>query len=57
VRRTGCRFKRPLYPGTPIKTQVWGVGAGRALWRVVKASDGGVVIDNGIFEYGEPSQM
>jgi acyl dehydratase len=57
VRRIGCRFKRPLYPGTPIKTQVWVVDEGRALWRVVKASDGGVVIDNGIFEYAEPPQM
>jgi acyl dehydratase len=53
VRRIGCRFKRPLYPGTPVKTLIWVVGEGRALWRVLRAGDGGVVIDNGIFEYGE----
>lgn len=57
VRRIGCRFKRPVYPGTPITTRVWVVGEGRALWRVVRASDGGVVIDNGIFECGEPARM
>jgi len=54
VRRIGCRFKRPLYPGTAIKTLIWVAGEGRALWRVVRDSDGSVVIDNGIFEYGEP---
>jgi acyl dehydratase len=57
VRRIGCRFKRPVYPGTPITTQIWVVGEGRALWRAVGASDGDVVIDNGIFEYGEPERM
>jgi acyl dehydratase len=57
VRRIGCRFKRPVYPGTPIKTQVWVVGEGRALWRVVRVCDGVVVIDNGIFEYGEPARI
>jgi acyl dehydratase len=54
VRRIGCRFTSPLYPGTPIRTLVWVSGEGRALWRVVRASDGGVVIDKGIFEFGDP---
>lgn len=56
VRRIGCRFTRPLYPGTAIRTLIWSAGEGRALWRVVKDSDGGVVIDNGIFEYGAPAR-
>jgi acyl dehydratase len=57
VRRIGCRFKRPLYPGTAIKTLIWFTGGGQALWRVVKASDEAVVIDNGAFEYGKPERM
>jgi len=51
VRRIGCRFVSPLYAGTPIKTLIWSSGEGRALWRVVRTSDGGVVIDKGIFEF------
>jgi NAD(P)-dependent dehydrogenase (short-subunit alcohol dehydrogenase family) len=43
----------PLYPGDPIKTLIWKTGEGRALWRTVNARTGEIVIDNGIFEYGE----
>ncbi len=53
VRRMACRFKSPLYPGTPIKTLIWQTEEGRALWRVVNAATGEVVIDHGLFEYGE----
>jgi NAD(P)-dependent dehydrogenase (short-subunit alcohol dehydrogenase family)/acyl dehydratase/putative sterol carrier protein len=53
VRRMACRFKSPLYPGTPIRTLIWRETEGRALWRVVNAASGEVVIDNGVFEYGE----
>lgn len=53
VRRIGCRFVSPLYAGTPIKTLIWSGGAGRALWRVVRASDGSLVIDKGVFEFGD----
>ena len=54
VRRLDCRFKRPLYPGVPIKTLIWQIDDGWALWRVINAESGEVVIDNGVFEYGEP---
>jgi NAD(P)-dependent dehydrogenase (short-subunit alcohol dehydrogenase family) len=53
VRRLDCRFKRPLYPGMPIKTLIWKIDDGKALWRVIGAESGEVVIDNGVFEYGE----
>ena len=53
VRRLDCRFKRPLYPGVPIKTLIWEIDGGKALWRVINAESGEVVMDNGIFEYGE----
>ena len=53
TRRMACRFKRPLYPGEPIRTLVWKTDEGRALWRVVHAATGQSVIDGGEFEYGE----
>ncbi len=53
VRRLSCRFTRPLYPGTPIETRIWQVAAGRALWQVVNAVSGEIVIDRGEFEFGE----
>jgi NAD(P)-dependent dehydrogenase (short-subunit alcohol dehydrogenase family)/acyl dehydratase/putative sterol carrier protein len=53
VRRLDCRFKRPLYPGVPIKTLIWKIDDGQALWRVVNAESAEVVMDNGIFEYGD----
>jgi len=53
VRRLDCRFKRPLYPGMPIKTLIWKIDDGKALWRVIGAESGEVVIDNGVFEYGD----
>jgi NAD(P)-dependent dehydrogenase (short-subunit alcohol dehydrogenase family)/acyl dehydratase/putative sterol carrier protein len=53
ARRMACRFKSPLYPGVPIRVQIWKLEPGKALWRVVNAQSGDVVIDHGIFEYGE----
>jgi NAD(P)-dependent dehydrogenase (short-subunit alcohol dehydrogenase family)/acyl dehydratase/putative sterol carrier protein len=52
VRRLACRFSRTLYPGESIKTLIWKTQEGKALWRVVNAVTGELVIDNGIFEYG-----
>ena len=53
VRRLACRFSNPLYPGDPIKTLIWKTEEGKAVWRTINARTGEVVIDNGIFEYGE----
>lgn len=53
ARRLDCRFKRPLYPGMPIKTVIWQTGDGRAVWKVINIETDEVVIDNGIFEYGD----
>jgi NAD(P)-dependent dehydrogenase (short-subunit alcohol dehydrogenase family)/acyl dehydratase/putative sterol carrier protein len=53
VRRLDCRFKRPLYPGVPIKTVIWKDDPGKALWKVINEETKEVVIDNGIFEYGD----
>lgn len=53
VRRLACRFSNPLYPGDPVKTLIWKTEEGRAVWRTINARTGEIVIDNGIFEYGE----
>jgi NAD(P)-dependent dehydrogenase (short-subunit alcohol dehydrogenase family)/acyl dehydratase len=53
VRRLACRFSNPLYPGDPVKTLIWKTEEGKAVWRTINARTGEVVIDNGIFEYGE----
>ncbi|MBS3755231.1 MAG: SDR family NAD(P)-dependent oxidoreductase [Desulfobacterales bacterium] len=53
MHRFDCRFSKALYPGDPIKTQIWELEAGRAAWQTVNAKTGEPVITNGIFEYGE----
>ncbi|MBU2054971.1 MAG: SDR family NAD(P)-dependent oxidoreductase [Proteobacteria bacterium] len=53
VRRLACRFSRPLYPGDPIRTLIWKVAEGKAVWRTINTRTGETVIDNGLFEYGE----
>jgi acyl dehydratase/putative sterol carrier protein len=53
VRRLACRFLQALYPGEPIKTLVWKTKEGIAAWRTINVSTGDIVIDRGVFEYGE----
>ncbi len=53
VRRLTCRFLQALYPGEPIKTLVWRTREGVAVWRTINANTEDVVIDRGVFEYGE----
>jgi NAD(P)-dependent dehydrogenase (short-subunit alcohol dehydrogenase family)/acyl dehydratase len=45
------RFSGVLYPGVPIKTQIWKVGDGEALFRTVDAETGAAVIDRGVVEW------
>ncbi len=53
ARRMDCRFKRPLYPGMPVKTVIWQTEQGKAVWKVINSETREVVIDNGLFEYGD----
>jgi acyl dehydratase/putative sterol carrier protein len=53
VRRLACRFLQALYPGEPVKTLVWRTKVGVAVWRTINATTGDVVIERGVFEYGE----
>jgi NAD(P)-dependent dehydrogenase (short-subunit alcohol dehydrogenase family)/acyl dehydratase/putative sterol carrier protein len=45
------RFSRPLYPGQPIKVQIWKIEEGRALWRTLNVETGEVTIDRGLVEW------
>jgi NAD(P)-dependent dehydrogenase (short-subunit alcohol dehydrogenase family)/acyl dehydratase len=45
------RFSRVLYPGQAIKTQIWKVEEGKALFRTINAETGKAVIDRGIVEW------
>ncbi len=56
ARRMVNRFRSPLIPGNPIKTLIWKMNGGQAFWRVIQADTGEVIIDNGVFEYGEVPQ-
>ncbi|MFZ5916628.1 MAG: SDR family NAD(P)-dependent oxidoreductase [Chloroflexota bacterium] len=51
LKRFKNRFSRPLYPGTPITTQIWQTGEGTAVFRTVNAETGEVVIDRGLVEW------
>ncbi|MEI8183176.1 MAG: SDR family NAD(P)-dependent oxidoreductase [Desulfomonile sp.] len=51
MKRFCNRFSRTLYPGSPIKTQIWKIKDGCALFRTVNALTGDVVIDRGIVEW------
>ncbi len=49
--RFRVRFSRPLYPGTPIRTEIWKLEEGRAVFRTVNVQNGEVVLDRGIVEW------
>ncbi|HEY77014.1 MAG TPA: short-chain dehydrogenase, partial [Thermoflexia bacterium] len=49
--RFRVRFSRPLYPGQPIRTQIWKLEEGKALFRTVNLETGEVVLDRGIVEW------
>ncbi len=53
VRRLKCRFSRPLYPGDPIKIQIWKTDDNHAVWKTVNVKTGEDIITNGLFEFGE----
>ena len=51
IRRFRNRFSKTLYPGTPIKTQIWKIRDGYALFRTINALTGEITIDRGIVEW------
>ncbi len=55
--RFKVRFSRTLYPGVAIKTQIWKIDDGKALFRVINAETGDVVIDRGEVEWLSDAEM
>ncbi|MGD9320394.1 MAG: MaoC/PaaZ C-terminal domain-containing protein, partial [Desulfobacteraceae bacterium] len=55
--RFRLRFSRPLYPGVPIKTQIWKIEEGKALFRTINNETGEVVLDRGIVEWLSLEEM
>lgn len=53
VRRIACRFTKALYPGEPIRTAIWKTDKGTALWQTINANTGDIIIDKGVFVYGD----
>ncbi len=45
------RFSKTIYPGMPLKTQIWKIEEGKALFRTLNVETGDVVIDRGIVEW------
>ncbi|GAB4304709.1 MAG: hypothetical protein Kow0090_20330 [Myxococcota bacterium] len=57
MKRFKTRFTKTLYPGVPIKTQIWKLEEGKALFRTINAETGEVVIDRGIVEWMSEEEM
>ncbi len=53
ARRMACRFAGTLYPGVAIKTLIWKTSDGKAVWKVIDAKTNDIIINNGIFEFGD----
>ncbi len=45
--RFRVRFSKTLYPGSAIKTEIWKLEEGKALFRTINAETGEVVLDRG----------
>lgn len=45
------RFSKTLYPGMPIKTQIWNIRDGYALFRTINSVTEEVIIDRGVVEW------
>ncbi len=45
------RFSKTLYPGIPIKTQIWKIKEGYALFRTINSLTAEVIIDRGVVEW------
>ena len=54
--RFRTRFSKPLYPGVPIKTQIWKIEEGKALFRTINAETGEITIDRGLVEWTTPEE-
>lgn len=53
LRRLDLRFTNPVFPGEPLRVQVWKQAAGDASFRLIASARNVVVEDFGRFEYEE----
>lgn len=51
LRRLDVRFTSPVFPGEPLRADVWKLGAGDAAFRLMASERNAVVVDFGRFEY------
>lgn len=52
LRRLDARFTSPVFPGEPLRLEIWNIGAGDASFRVVASDRNVIVQDFGRCEYG-----
>jgi acyl dehydratase len=45
IRRVGCRFSKPAYPGTLLRVLMWKCGANSVSFRVIDGDSGSIVVD------------
>jgi NAD(P)-dependent dehydrogenase (short-subunit alcohol dehydrogenase family)/putative sterol carrier protein/acyl dehydratase len=55
--RFRVRFSKTLYPGVPMKTQIWKMAEDKAFFRTLNAETDEVVIDQGIVEWISREEM
>jgi acyl dehydratase len=53
LRRLDVRFTHPVFPGEPLRADIWRHQGGDASFRVVASARNAVVVDFGRFEYEE----
>jgi acyl dehydratase len=51
LRRLDLRFTNPVFPGEPLRMEVWKVGSGDAAFRLIATARNAVVEDFGRFEW------
>lgn len=49
--RMAAQMSSPLLPGTPVQTQIWKIGDGRAYFRFVDKNTGKAVLNRGVFDW------
>lgn len=49
--RMAAQMRTVLYPGTPVRLQLWKSGVGAACFRFLNADTGEAVLDRGVFEW------
>jgi acyl dehydratase len=57
ISRFHVRLSRPIYPGVPIRTQIWKIEEGKALFRTINVENGEMAIDQGVVEWMSQDEL